>query len=322
MSFRLFKLAFISFWLGFIPCNMACSANEHILLISSEGDSFKQTVKALKDDLADDINFIEKFINSDSSSEKISRLIRDTNPKLLVLLGNKPLQAYAQYQKNQTGTNFPPGIALSALYIDRQLKYLKNINGIRYEIPAVTSLVHLRSIVKRPITKVGVIYREWMSDFIKQNQAYCQQEAIELFAVKIPDKTSIRQLNYQLKHLLNSDIDALWVVNDNGLLRPRYIQNTWIPLLKRFNKPVLVGISSLTESSLNFGTFSVEVDHYALGIQAAEMISDIMDNSWRISQHKIEQPLSIKTLLNIKLSEKKNILLNSQKFDEIDQLIR
>ncbi|MCW8929967.1 MAG: hypothetical protein OQL19_07005 [Gammaproteobacteria bacterium] len=329
-SITQFKLNFKSgllFLLALFLClgcwkNNNAWAKDYVVLLSSEGENFKQTIKGLKDDLAEDVKFIEYSISDKANSKSIEKIIHDSHPKLLVFLGNKPLQAYSQYQQKYTGSTFPPSIALSALYLDRQLRDLKNTNGIRYEIPAVTSLVQLRSIVKHPIRKVGVIYREWMSDFIKQNQAYCEKERIELVAVKIPNKASIGQLSYHLKHLLHENIDALWVVNDNGLLQPRYIQNAWIPLLKNFNKPVLVGIKALAESNLNFGTFSVEADHYALGVQGAEMISDIMDNDWQISEPKIDPPLSISNLLNIKLSKKKNILLDNKKMGQIDKLIQ
>jgi hypothetical protein len=161
-----------------------------------------------------------------------------------------------------------------------------------------------------------------MSPFIRQNQHWCQQEKIELIMIELPNHVSINKLKFQLKHLLRKNIDALWVVNDNGLLRARSIQNVWIPLLRNFNKPVLVGINHLTDTHLSFGTFSVEADPYALGIQGAEMISEIMENQWIMTEHKVEQPLSIKNRLNLKISQLKNIDLKQQQFDQIDQLIR
>jgi len=317
------SLLFSALWFCFIisAVHPVWSA-EQIVLFTAQGKYFKETLKGLKDDLEGDVSFIEKTLSDDKGSKTIAQHLQETKPKMLVFLGNKPLQAYAEYQKKNSAQNFPPAIALSALYLDRQISSLKNINGIRHEIPAVTSLVQLRSIVKHPIKKVGVIYREWMEDFIQQNQAYCQQEDIELVKVKISNTASISKLSYHLKHLLRSDIDALWVANDNALLQPRNIQNAWIPLLKRFDKPVIVGIHALTKKDLNFGTFAVEADHYALGLQAAGMISDIMDNNWQVAEHEIEQPLSIKNILNLQLSKKKKIPLNTHKFGQIDQLIR
>ncbi|MCU7835715.1 MAG: hypothetical protein KZQ83_10760 [gamma proteobacterium symbiont of Taylorina sp.] len=310
------------FFVFFLNNAVSAPSDEVILLLTSKGESFKETIEGLKDDLGKEVSFIEKTLHNNAEySQSIEHYLDVIKPKMLVFLGNKPLQEYIRYQKENSSKKFPPAVALSALYLDRQITDLKNINGIRYEIPAVTSLVQLREIVQRPIKKVGIIYREWMTDFIQQNQVYCEQEKIELVKVKIYNRTSLSQLNYHLKHLLHSDIDALWVANDNALLHPRIIQNVWIPLLKQFNKPVIVGIHRLTRKNLNFGTFSVEADHYALGIQAAEMISTIMENDWQVAEHEIEPPLSIRNSLNLKLSRDKKIPIDQQKLGQIDQLI-
>jgi hypothetical protein len=297
-------------------------ANDRVLVVRSEGSNFSETLKGLQDDLADDVTFIDRPVGDDIDSEVIGQYIQELKPALLVFLGNNPLYAYREYQKQHVNRSFPPAIVLSALYLDRQLKIVKNTIGVRHEIPAVTSLVQLRSIIKHPVKKVGVVYREWMSDFIEQNKAYCQQEGIELIAIKLSNTVSIGRLSYHLKHLVRQDIDALWVANDNGLLQARLLQNAWLPVLKGFKKPVLVGIQDLTKTNLNFGTFSVEADPYALGVQGAEMISDIMDNGWKIAEHAVEQPLSIHNILNVRLSEGKGIKLDLDKLGQIDRLIR
>jgi len=108
-------------------------------------------------------------------------------------------------------------------------------------------------------------------DYIQLNAAFCQQEGIELVAVEMPDRFSIKNLDYHMKHLLNKNLDALWVVNDNSLINSQLIQNVWLPNIKEFNKPVIVGIEGLTSTSLDFGTFSAVPDQYALGIQGGNL---------------------------------------------------
>ena len=302
--------------------SIADTGRAKILLLTPNGISFKQTINGIKDDLAGDIEFVEIAIEDDPNSDDINKYITAIKPKMLVLLGNKPLHAYTEYQQRYPDKDVLPAVALSALHIDQQFKNLKNIVGIRYEIPAVTSLVQLRSITNKPIRKVGVLYREWMSELIAQNSKFCSQEDIKLVSIEIPNNTTVRQISYHLKHLLHSDIDALWVVNDNGLLQSRTIQNIWIPNLKRFNKPVVVGIKALTNTELAFGTFSVEADQYALGIQGAGLISDIIENGWKIEKQHVYPPVSINNLLNLKLSQQKNIPIDKNKLGQIDQIIQ
>jgi len=295
---------------------------ETILVLRSEGETFDQTYKAIYDDLHDEVTFIEKIIKRKTSTNDIEQSIRNIKPKIIILIGNKSVALYSSYQASVTDKNFPPGLALSALYIDKQLANVKNTSGIRYEIPAVTSAVQVRSLLNKPVRKIGVIYRQWMSDFIQINKDFCRQEDIELVTIKLENNPSFQEVKYHLKHLIKDDIDALWVVNDNILLSARLIQNAWIPALKNFNKPVIVGIDALTSTPLSFGTFSISPDNYALGVQGAEMIAEIIDNNWKIDQPDIVEPLSITKLLNVKLSKSKNIPINMQKLDAIDRLIQ
>jgi len=209
-----------------------------------------------------------------------------------------------------------------SVYIDRLLLQMRNTIGIRHEIPAVTSLVNIRSLVKSPVQRVGVLYREWMHDYIELNTAFCQQEGIELVGIEVPNNISMQKVKYHLKHLLNSDIDALWVVNDNGLLSSRLMQNVWLPNIKQFNKPVVVGVEGLTTTALNFGTFSVVPDQYALGVQGAGLIGDILDDGiTQLEEHKLYEPLSVEKLLNLRLMQKRNIPVNEAKLETLDRLI-
>ena len=91
-------------------------------------------------------------------------------------------------QKEQKEENFPPVVAVAALFIDRGMRGSSNITGILYEIPAVTSLVSLRSISKKEVRRVGVLYREGMEDMIEINQQFCNAEGIELIAQSISKK--------------------------------------------------------------------------------------------------------------------------------------
>ena len=168
-----------------------------------------------------------------------------------------------------------------------------------------------------------MLYRKWMKDYIQLNAAFCQKEGIELVAAEIPNHFSIKNLGYNLKHLLSKPIDALWVVNDNAIISPQLIQNVWLPNIKEFNKPVIVGVEALTSTALDFGTFSVVPDQYALGIQGAGIIGDILDDGIKqLQQKRVYEPLSVKKLLNINLMQKRQIEINQSKLDTLDKLIQ
>jgi hypothetical protein len=303
------------------------TVKEEILILRAAGEKFFETAAGIKDDLGDDFKFTETVFEPklmpQAAINNIKQYILNIKPRLIVLIGNNPVRLYTSYQKQNPNQIFPPSIVMSALYVDRLIQQMQNTQGIRHEIPAVTSISNIRSLVKQPIKRVGVLYRRWMQNYIQLNTIFCKKEGIELIAVEMPNNFSVKNLNYQLKHLLNKNIDALWVVNDNAIISSQLIQNVWLPNIKEFNKPVIVGVEALTSTSLDFGTFSAVPDQYALGIQGAGLIGDIIDEGIeQLQSNKVYEPLSVKKLLNIQLMQKRNIAINESKLETLDKLIR
>ena len=303
------------------PLSVLADKTKTILVLSASGEKFAQTAQGIKDDLDDEFNIIEQVIKLDTSIDSINDTITKTSPALIVLIGNTPALQYTRYQQKYNQQNFPPSVLMSALYINRLLPKIKNAQGIRHEIPAITSARFIRSLVKQPVRRIGVLYREWMKDYIKLNEVFCKREGIELVAIEMPNSVTSNNVNYHLRHLLRQNIDVLWVVNDNALFSSQMIQNVWLPNMKQFNKPVIVGIEALTTTHLNFGTFSVVPDQYALGIQGAGLIADILDEGIKqLEENKLFEPISVKKSLNLTLMEKRHIQLNLSKLDTLDYL--
>lgn len=261
------------------------------------------------------------MISKQSKLKNIAARIEKTRPKAIVLLGNRPLWLYKTYQQSVAKQPFPPSLALSALYVDRFLAGVANATGICYEIPAVTGLVQLRSLTEQPLRRIGVLYRAWMKTIYRHNRELAAAEEFELVGVQLQDKVTFQQLNYHLRRLLRSDIDALWVLNDNVLLSERFLQNAWLPALKRFDKPVVVGFERLTRPAIAFGTYAVSPDDYDLGLQGAEMLLDIKTAGWRAEGLAIADPLSTRKLLNLALSREKSIPINLGQLNELDKII-
>jgi ABC-type uncharacterized transport system substrate-binding protein len=174
------------------------------------------------------------------------------------------------------------------------------------------------------VQRVGVVHRQWMNRLIMQNAAYCRTEGIELVSVSIPNKSKIldKKLKQGLKSLLDKKIDALWVLNDNALLNTGMLRTAWLPIVAQSEIPVIVGIEPLLSSKLNLGSFAIVPDHYALGVQAASIIADIMEEGWQIGERTIEQPVSVKKMVNLTVLANKGLGYKPKALQNIDQVIR
>ena len=177
---------------------------------------------------------------------------------------------------------------------------LKNTTGIAYEVPAVTSFVALRQLSTRPLDRVGVVYRPEFEQFVKREADLAKLEKVELLGRRIEGEIGPRRIRLALKELLNNEkVDALWVLNDNALLDPSDIRDGWLPEARRSEIPLLVGVSSLVNPRLSFGTLAVVPDHGALGVQLANLLFELADEDWNVNDHEIELPLSVETVVDM-----------------------
>jgi ABC-type uncharacterized transport system substrate-binding protein len=309
-----FSLAFM-----FTPFSIAAK----VLSLSPAGEQFNEILEGLKGDLDGELSFVNLTITKKSNISEIKQALKKHQPNIVVLVGNTSVNLYSKYQATNKGQEFPPGIAVAALFLDQFIAKLTNVTGIAYEIPLVTSMLNVRSVVKNNIKRVGVVHREWMTDFIQTNREFTQAEGIELISIALEnkDKNRPKNLRKQLATLLKNDIDALWVINDNNLLNAKTLSKAWLPEIRKAKIPVVVGIESLLTSKINLGSFGIIPDYYGLGVQTASLLIDIMDNDWQIEEISIEQPLSVKKSINLTVLKNNNIAIDAEKISVFDHVI-
>ena len=121
-------------------------------------------------------------------------------------------------------------------FLEKAAVGIQNATGINYEVAAVSSMVNLRSLVESKVERVGVVYRDIFEDFVREQQAMAAQEKIQLVPRRIRSTHVDRDLKPLLRQLLVSDIDALWVLNDNQLLSPNIGRQdlAYLPKAQRF----------------------------------------------------------------------------------------
>ena len=300
------------------------SDEDKALVFKTEGEAFNEVLKGITDDLEEDLIFVPHDVTKATTPDDIGAVLKKTSPQIVILIGNEAINAYTRFQNESGQEEFPPSLAIAALFVDKLVSNINNATGIRYEIPAVTSIVNMRSMLDQRVKRVGVIYREWMKDFIEENQTYCQSEGIELVTKELPNKSKKmpKLLAKGIKELMKKKVDAFWIINDNALLNRDALLKAWIPSLKKAKQPVIVGVDSLLATKLNFGSYAIVPDHYALGVQGASAIAEIMDEDWSLEDRDIEQPLSVKKLMNISIMKKKGAKIKPDALNKIDTIIK
>jgi len=295
------------------------SAINKIMVVHPEGSAFSDVIEGIKAELDEEEFVVESYLLKKLSSAKLKDEFNVLKPALIILMDNKSVTLYKKSGLN----NKIPVLAMMGVNISSTIKDIPNSGAINYEIPIVTSLVNLRTTMNRSVTKVGVISRNNMKDFIKENKKYCKSEKIKLIHINIKsndDKKIKKYISKGLDILIDKKaVDAIWIPNDIKLLSAELIKKTWSPKLKSSKIPAVVGIEKLLTTSLNFGTFAVLPDHYSLGSQAGQAIIDVIDNDGEFEEDFNEPPIGVYTIVNKVIAEKINEDIN---LDNVDKIIK
>jgi hypothetical protein len=297
-------------------------AKDPLLVIRTEGKDFEEAVTGIRQETEEDFSVNEMIVRRSTGVEEISGKMGAISPKLVVLMDNISISLYKKYQANSGNT--VPSVSLMASFTDIAIEGIKNAAGIFYEVPVVTSIVNLRSVM--PAVKfrtVGAVYRKFMDPLITINGSYCQKEQIELVKYPIPNKgDTAAELKKGLEILAQKKhVDALWVLNDSVLVNRELLSGVWLPFAREFEKPIIVGVEILVQPRFNFGTFAVIPEHVELGGQAGEMIYDIMDNNWQTEDIGIEQPRSVYKILNLEQAERL-FNVDEEQLNIVDKILR
>ncbi len=259
-----------------------------------------------------------RHVAFDTSYEAFKTHILMTNPDAILLLDNWAIDHYATYQEEYP--NHPlPAIASMGLQVNEEIEGLENVAALPFEVPAFRAFAFLDELTVNPVKRVGVLYREPHTRFVLAQQENLVREGIELTAFPIHNEDHLNKtLRNGLDYLLfKKQVDALWVLNDAVLLNPERVQRVWIPKLKKFRKPVVVGVKELVLGE--FGTFAMVPDNEALGRQLAEMVLALKKSAWH-TPSKLVPPCCVVTVLNKRFA-RKYLLLKQEALAKVDVLV-
>lgn len=272
----------------------------------------------MRDEVSDDMDVTTLEMTDEVTPESLMMRIESVKPSCVVLVGNQAVRTYRMLQSETKNT--PPAIVAMSSFAKQLAADLRNTTGIAYEVPAVTSFVALRQLSEKPVHRVGVLYRPEFHRFVEREADLAEIEKVELVGRTLDGAISARSIRLALRDLLIKEkVDALWVLNDNALLDPAKIRDGWLPEARRSEVPVVVGVSSLVNPRLSFGSVAVVPDHTALGVQVANLLFELADADWQVDDREIELPLSVETVVD--MTQSHVIQLTPDAVDHIDRQV-
>jgi len=274
-----------------------------LLVAMPNSPNFVEVRKSLVSEVQKSFNIHTLAVAPETTVADLASAIRTVGPVCVVLMNNATMNLYREYQTANPTVAMPPAVLLMASFVEEVQSRLRRTTGIAYEVPGVTAFVQLRSVINAPINRVGVIYRPPFRKFVERQKSLAAKESVELVALSVPNDVTADGLREALHSLTKkSKVDALWMLNDNALVRDEeYVDDAWRTAPNDAKLPLIVGVPNLVEPSSPLGTLAVVPDYEALGLQAANLLFDLSENDWRVETHPVELPLSVKTVVDVRL---------------------
>ncbi|HKQ68448.1 MAG TPA: hypothetical protein VJT73_03875 [Polyangiaceae bacterium] len=285
-----------------------------ILVAMPEGEAFQTARHAIVTELSKKFDFVTQTVDSRTTPSDLLTQIEYVKPLCMILMDNSSVALLRALQR-QRGPRLPPSVVLMAAFLQDIKGELTNIEGVVYEVPGVTAFVQLRSIVAKPVNRIGVIHRPAFARFVERERALAAKEQIALVSEQVPRDPSPSDITRALDRLREANIDALWILNDIGLIKTQtFLEEAWLDAVGDLRVPVVVNVQTLVDPRLQFGTLAVVPDHEALGVQAANMVLDLADAGWTIKSSTVELPTSTITIVDMtQLNTKFEIRKDAQK---------
>jgi hypothetical protein len=291
-----------------------------ILLAMPDAPSFRLVRTALIKEIKRDFDVVTLVIDGRTPATDFATHVDHVRPSCAVLLDTAAVKLIHGYQQSHPAARQAPAVVMMASFLEEAGAALENSSGIAWEIPAVTSLVNLRSVIDRPVARVGVIHRPAFRAYLARQKTLAAGEQIALVPAEVPAAPTAADVRAALKSFAKG-VDALWVLNDEELLRDeRFREEVWRPELAALGIPVVVGSASLVSAEARFGTFAVAPDLDALSVQAAELLYEIAEDDWNTEDHPMELPVSTVTVVNMR-QVRKSFGLRKGALERIDKAV-
>jgi hypothetical protein len=258
-------------------------------------------VDQLERELESTFNVQFVVVGSSLTVEGLDKHLEQQRPRLVVLLNNPTVRLYGTWARQQSAP--PASLILMSSFAGELVRTVPNSTAISWEVPIVTSVQGLRGL-GIPVSRLGVVFRKGFSSQIEREREMANPERVRFVSEVLTDDPGPRELKAAIVRLRNARVDALWVPNDNGLLSAQFLSSVWVPYLRHFGRPVVVGVPSLVRGDMRLGSYAAVPDLEALGIQAADRIFAIADENFRVPRaDEADVPLSVRTYVSVRAVE-------------------
>ncbi len=282
-------------------------SSEVIIITSSDIIPYQKATEGFKGRLPQD-TFQEYSINEDIKSQGQSVVERAIKRGGDLILAVGPQATYL------TGRHSSPIPKVFTMVLNPEKLLDKNniFPGVSLNLPIVLQLEMIKAgFSKRK--RIGVFYDQKLN---QKTIDYTSGKALnsDLLIVGLPIASQ-----KEIPEILNSpqfNIDILWIMPDRTVGSEKILKYLIKNMLLK-NIPVVGFNDWFTE---NGAILSFSLDYQAIGRQTAELAQKILREG-NLSEPLIQEPSTVKTIVNLKIAKKLNIFISSDLIKNASEVI-
>ncbi len=250
--------------LTLLSSSIAANAAETLVLLSLRSHSYKEVVDSARK--ACDSSFREVYV-SESPDIDVVRLVQESRAKVVLAVGDKALRL-ATDSLSRT-----PVIGVLTLGTGSRAK---NVKTIPYQAQPEQYLSLMKQMGRH---KVGVLYGDHMSSYIKKADQLAKSYGITLEKRKVEDPRNVVNALSSLVGI----VDALWVLPDSSVVSQETVE-VLFSFTSASNIPAIV----FSKNYLKIGAAVVlEPEIASIGSQAGTNICEILEGNKKASNGRL-----------------------------------
>lgn len=250
--------------LTLLSSTIAANAEETLVLLSLRSNSYKEVVDSARK--ACDSSFREVYI-SESPDIDVVRLVQESRAKVVLAVGDKALRL-ATNSLSRT-----PVIGVLTLGTGSRAK---NVKTIPYQAQPEQYLSLMKQMGRH---KVGVLYGDHMSSYIRKADQLAKNYGITLEKRKVEDPRNVVNALSSLVGI----VDGLWVLPDSSVVSQETVE-VLFSFTSASNIPAIV----FSKNYLKIGAAAVlEPEIASIGLQAGTNICEVLEGNKKISNGRL-----------------------------------
>jgi ABC-type uncharacterized transport system substrate-binding protein len=108
---------------------------------------------------------------------------------------------------------------------------------------------------------------------------------------------------------------------DNALVNAATLGRFWAPRFRRERIPLVVPLANLASRQVDLGLFSAHPDYFQLGVQAAQLVVQVLEDGTSPAALGFEPLISVQTTLNLDVAARARWEIRTESLERVDELV-